>query len=231
MAVNFHILQSSGILTGAIHDQLQSVLIETAKQCSDKLTLSNVDVVVMNVPWNIIPRIGINGFSYDAHQILLSIDSNHEYLQANFEKTIAAILSHELHHSARALARGSSHSDTYGGSLIAEGLACCFEEEMCKATPFYAIECNGIALRNFSAKAKEHVFTKREKLPGNFQQWMFGRFGDDPDFPYQCGYSIGYALVRSWLDKKDMTASSAATVDENEILNTWLDGSVGPYID
>ncbi len=149
MAVNFHILQSSGILSGAMHDQLQSVLIETSNQCDEKLTLSNVDVVVMNVPRNTIPRIGINGFSYDAHQIVLSIDSNHEFLKANFEKTIAAILSHELHHSARSLARGNSHSQTYGGSLVAEGLACCFEEEMCNTTPFYAVECNGDTLREF----------------------------------------------------------------------------------
>jgi len=228
VAVNFHILQSSGILTGAMYDQLHSVLLEISKQCGDKIKLSNVDVVVMNVPWNIIPRIGINGFSYDAHQIILSIDSNHDYLKANFEKTITAVLSHELHHSARSLARGSSHSHTYGGSLVAEGLACCFEEEICDATPFYAIECNGAALAKFSIKAKEHIFTKRENLPGNWQQWMFGNFGDDPEFPYQCGYSIGYALVRSWLNKEDMSASSATTIDENEILDAWLNESVSP---
>jgi len=231
VTTNFHILQANGILEGAVHDQLKSVLLQTSKQCGAKLTLSNIDVVVMNVPWNVIPRLGVNGFSYDAHQIVLSIDSNHEYLKANFEKTISAILSHELHHSARALARGTSHSHTYGGSLVAEGLACCFEEEMCNTTPFYAIECNGDALQKFSTKAKEHIFTRSEKLPGNWQQWMFGRFGGDPEFPYQCGYSTGYALVRSWLDENDLSASSAIAIDENEILNMWLNGSINPFDD
>lgn len=229
MAIKFHILQSNGILTGATSDKLKTALQETAANCCKKLTLDDVDVVVMNVPWNVIPRIGVNGFSYDAHQIILSLDCEHEYLKSNFNNTISSILAHELHHSARALSRGTSHSRTYAGNLVAEGLACCFEEEMGHITPFYAIECKGNALQNFSEKAKEYVHTKQEHLPGGWRQWLVGRFDDNSDFPYSCGYSTGYALVRNWLEAEGISASTAAGVDENEVINMWLNGSINPF--
>ncbi|MCP4185523.1 MAG: DUF2268 domain-containing protein [Hyphomicrobiales bacterium] len=189
------------------------------------MTLADIDVVVMNVPWNVIPRTGINGFCYDAHQIILWLDCSHHYLQANFESTVRATLAHELHHCARSLARGTSHSSTYGGSLVAEGLACCFEEEIGENIPFYAIECTGEALQKFGDKAKQNVHKNREKLFGGWRQWVFG-INNDPEFPYQCGYSTGYSLVRGWLNKTGSTASAAVGIDENEILDMWLDGQI-----
>ena len=228
MKTKFHILKSSGVLTASIYDQLRVILDETDKECRQIIDLGDVDVVIMNVPWNVIPRIGINGFAYDAHQIILTLDCAHEYLSKNFEQTVKAILCHELHHSARSLARGSSHSKIYGGSLIAEGLACCFEEEIVGEVPFYATECQGHDLSNFAKKAKEQVFTPRENLPGDWRSWMFGSYNNS-DFPYQCGYSTGYALLRCWLDENNLTASAAVAVDENEVLSSWLDGRINPF--
>ena len=163
MKTKFHILKSSGVLTASIYDQLRVILDETDKECRQIIDLGDVDVVIMNVPWNVIPRIGINGFAYDAHQIILTLDCAHQYLIKNFEQTVKAILCHELHHSARSLARGSSHSKIYGGSLIAEGLACCFEEEIVGEVPFYATECQGKDLLNFAKKPKSRC-SHREKI-------------------------------------------------------------------
>lgn len=227
--IKFHILQSSGILTGKLYERVDAALIESVNLCSEKLKLGDLDVVVMNMPWNVIPKIGINGFSYDAHQILLTLDSKHKNLKANLEHTIKAVLSHELHHSARAHIRGSSHSQQYGGALVAEGLACCFEEEIVDVTPFYATECSGVALKKFSEKAKQHVSINRGKLSGGREKWMFGSYHEPEEFPYQCGYSAGYRLVRTWLDKHNETASSSVGVDEKEIISAWLEGHINPF--
>lgn len=140
-----------------------------------------------------------------------------------------SLLAHELHHNARSKARGSSHAETYGGSLVAEGLACCFEEEIDEPTPFYAVECKGKALSRFSEKAREQLATKHGKLPGNWHDWMFGKGPDDPEFPYQCGYSTGYALVSAWLKATGRTASEAAGVDEQEVLEAWTSGGIKPF--
>jgi uncharacterized protein YjaZ len=229
MAITFHILSASGVLVGPLRDRLTAVLENAAALCSEKLDLSDIDVVVLNAPRSVIPRIGVNGFSYDAHQIQLSLDHMHPHLNAHFESEMTSLLAHELHHSARSKARGSSHGGTYGGSLVAEGLACCFEEEIGEPTPFYAVECKGEALKRFSAKAKEQLATKHGKLPGHWGDWMFGRAPDDPEFPYQCGYSTGYALVSAWLTATGRTASEAAGVDETEVITAWTSGAIRPF--
>ncbi len=229
MAIKFHIMESSGILTGAIYERIQVALIEIANECSKKLKFAELDVVVMNVPWNVLPKIGVNGFSYDAHHIVLTLDSEHENLQTNLEHAISALLAHELHHSSRALIRGSSHSLTYGGALVAEGLACCFEEEIVGKTPFYAIECQGEALAKFSDKARKYVDSNRGELPNGWQSWMFGSHTQPKEFPYQCGYSAGYKLVRTWLDARNETASSMVGVDSDQVVDDWIKGRIIPF--
>jgi hypothetical protein len=229
MSIEFHILRANGALAGTVLSRLREVLDDTARNCSQILKLGDVDVVVMNAPWSVIPRIGINGFSYDAHQVTLLLDVKHRHLRENFQGTIRAILAHELHHSARAFARGNSHSTTYGGSLIAEGLACCFEEEIGEPTPFYAVECDGDVLRSFAMRAEKYVNSDRRDMPGTWQNWMFGDASGASEFPYQCGYSLGYALVKDWLLSRGLRSSDAVDVDENMILQPWLDREVDPF--
>jgi hypothetical protein len=229
MAIRFHILTANGVLTGPVRERLHAALAEATVLCSERLCLDDVDVVVMNAPHNVIPRIGVNGYAFDANQIQLSLDIGHRHLKSHFASAIRSLLAHELHHAARAFARGDSHGDTYGGSLVAEGLACCFEEEIGEPTPFYAVECKGEALKRFSERAKRHLGAKRGELPGSWGDWMFGRASDDPRFPYQSGYSTGYAIVRSWLDATGHSASSAACVSEIEILDAWLTGFINPF--
>lgn len=229
MAIQFHILKAGGAFTGATFSALSAALAKTARDCSKKLKLGDVDVVVMNVPYNTIPRLGINGYSYDPHQIVLFLDIEHPQLRQNLRGRIRSIMAHELHHCARAAARGSSHSTTYGGSLVAEGLACCFEEEMGEPTPFYAVECAGPALTTFAARAQEHVSSDRSEIPGSWQQWMFGDASASSEFPYQCGYSLGYALVKDWLVTHGLNSSDAVDADESLILDPWIDGKVDPF--
>ena len=229
MAVQFHIMQLSGKLSGAVYDQLEHVLNETYDACSQKLNFADLDVVVMNAPMNVIPRLGVNGFSYDAHQITLSLDVDHLHLNNHFDDCVAAMLAHELHHSARSNAMRKQLYRTYGSALIAEGLACCFEEEMVGHTPFYATECNGRPLLRFSKKAKKRVYLQFGELPYGWQSWMFGNVKRPRSFPYQCGYSLGYALVRAWLDAHNQTASEAVALDEAVVLDAWKAGSINPF--
>jgi len=234
VAIHFHILSASGALTGPVREKLDKALAETASLCGALLNLADVDVVVMNQPRNVIPRIGTNGWSHGAHEVTLNLDVGHEYLQSHFASSVSAVLAHELHHCARAHALGSSHGRSYGEKLVAEGLACCFEEEIGEPTPFYAVECKDDALRRFSAKAKARLENERDGLENPWNDWMsgndwmFGRASDDPEFPYQCGYSTGYALVRRWVDATGSTPSSSAGVEASEIVGMWLNGRLQP---
>ena len=224
MAISFHVMAANGVLIGAVRERLDAVLNETAATCSALLDLPDLDVIVMNVPYAVIPRLGVGGTSYDAHQVVLWLDVEHEHLKTNFAQTIRSILAHELHHCAWAHARGGKFGETYGENLFVEGLACCFEEEIGGPTPFYALECKGADLERFSERARGQLSATRKSLGRSWDDWTFGRAPDDPDFPYQCGYSLGYAIVRNWLAKTGGSASSAVGVDARAVLEAWSDG-------
>ncbi|WP_133057599.1 hypothetical protein [Falsiruegeria litorea] len=61
------------------------------------------------------------------------------------------VLGYELHPCARAIARGTSHSETCSGHPVTEGLACCLEEETGLPAPFYAVECQAEVLGDWLA--------------------------------------------------------------------------------
>lgn len=221
MAITFHVFASNRVLSGVVRTHLDAVLKETAETCSALLDLPDIDIGVMNAPHAVIPRLGANGTAYDAHQVVLWLDIGHEHLKTHFAQTIRSILAHELHHCARAYARGGQHGETYGEHLILEGLACCFEEELGGPTPFYAVECKGIDLERFSHRARAQLTATRRDSGSSWNDWMFGRFRDDPNFPYQCGYSLAYAIVRNWLTTTGNSASRAVAIEARAVLDAW----------
>jgi uncharacterized protein YjaZ len=223
MAISFHVMAANGALIGVVRERLEIVLGETAVTRSGLLDLPDVDVIVMNVPDVVIPRLGVNGTAYDAHQVALWLDVGHDHLKTKFAQTIRSILANELHHCARAHARGGEFGETYGEYLIGEGLACCFEEEIGAPTPFYAVECKGANLERFSQRAHSQLTATRRDLASSWNDWMFGRSTDDPNFPYQCGYSLAYAIVRNWLTTTGDSASRAVAVDARTVLDAWAD--------
>ena len=71
MAVTFHFLSASGALYGEFKTRVHAALEVSVQTCSAKLVLGDLDVVVMAAPKFVISRLGVNGYAYDAHQILL----------------------------------------------------------------------------------------------------------------------------------------------------------------
>jgi hypothetical protein len=71
MPISFHVMAANGAFRGVLGERLDAVLSETADRCCALLDMRDIDVVVMNVPDVVIPRLGVNGTSYDAHQVVL----------------------------------------------------------------------------------------------------------------------------------------------------------------
>ena len=135
MAVTFHFLSASGSLYGEFKTRMHAALEACVQTCCAKLVLA--------APKFVVPQLGVNGYSYDAHQILLQLDPDHDSLAQNLEHRVSALLAHELHHCARSLACGGL-TGTFGDALAREGLAGCFEEEIVGVTPFDTIKCEAL---------------------------------------------------------------------------------------
>jgi hypothetical protein len=150
MAITFHFLSASGALHGEFKTRVHAALEVCVQTCSAKLVLGDLDVVVMAAPKFVIPQLGVNGYSYDAHQILLQLDPDHDSLAQNLEHRVSALLAHELHHCARFLAC-SGLTGTFGDALVSEGLACCFEEEIVLCNRVYGGHFTPICRKGQSA--------------------------------------------------------------------------------
>lgn len=120
MAITFHFLSASGALHAEFKTRVYAALEVCVQTCSAKLVLGDLDVVVMAAPKFVIPQLGVNGYAYDAHQILLQLDPDHDSLAQNLQHRVS------------------------------EGLACCFEEEIVGVTPFYAVECMRLCNRVYA---------------------------------------------------------------------------------
>jgi Predicted Zn-dependent protease (DUF2268) len=152
MAISFHVMAANGALIGVVRERLDAVLNETAAISSALLDLPDVDVIVMNVPWAVIPRLGVGGTSYDAHQVVLWLDVGHEHLKTNFAQPIRSILAHELHHCARAHASGGKFGETYGENLVLEGLACCLRKRLAAQRRSMRLNARALTLSAFRSR-------------------------------------------------------------------------------
>lgn len=220
MAITFHMLKAGAKASVATRDRIQAALCAAADKAQLLLPSFNVDVVVFEDRHAVIPRVGVNGNSYHAHKIDIIYDSEHPHFQTNLESECQSVIVHELHHHAR-----PDYGSSLGERFVSEGLACCFEEECGCPTPFYAVECQGTSLSSFAERALPLL--ARKDLA--FDRWMFGvRDKNDGEFPYQCGYSLGYALVKAWLSHSGTTAAKAYRVDAEVVANAWRSGAVKP---
>ena len=108
------------------------------------------------------------------------------------------MLAHEMHHVMRM--RRGAWAYSLGDRFVSEGLAQCFEEEVGAPTPFYAVALDDKTMKKMAARARPLL----SATDYDHNAWMFGR-RNDPEWPRNTGYSLGYALVSAWLAKKDLS--------------------------
>jgi Predicted Zn-dependent protease (DUF2268) len=222
MTVRFHLLDAFDEIPPADRISILASLEKALPLVLARLPMERVDIVVgYSDPAWMIPAWGIGGYAHGKGRISITVDPDHpRFGDAERGERLAAILAHEMHHLARA--RGPGFGETLGEVLVTEGLAQCFEVEIGCPAPPYAIAVADDALKQFAARARSDVETKEY----DSRAWFYGRSGD-PHFPRHGGYSLGYALTRSWLAAEGMTASGAAGVPASRLIEAWLSDRIG----
>jgi hypothetical protein len=124
---------------------------------------------------------------------------------------LRSVMAHELHHCMRA--RGPGHGTTLGEVLVTEGLAQCYEEEVGCETPNYASAIRGPVLD----KLKERAIAEVHSSGYDHAKWFFGS-RTDPSYPWAGGYSLGYLLVKSWIEVTGTSTSRAVRTPAGQIL-------------
>lgn len=184
---------------------------EAARDVAPPLKAERVDVLV--VPGNrLIPDWDCNGYADGPWRITITVDPGCDGReQRPLAAQLRAMLAHELHHAMRS--RDPGYGSTLGEALVSEGLAQCYEEEVGCPTSNYAVAVRGPVLAKLAQLAKDELWSDDYDHP----KWFFGS-KTDATFPWSGGYSLGYVLVRSWLDRAGVSASATVSVTAPEIL-------------
>ena len=217
MTITFHLLDAMDEIPAPIKQDAMAELEAASGQIADFVQLNRLDVVVAPEAW-VIREWGLCGYANSPGRITITLDPRSLRLHdTERPDRLLATLAHEMHHVARL--RSGVETYTLGGRFVSEGLAQCFEEEVGAPTPFYAMALDSERLEQMVARARP-LLSATEYEHDN---WMFGRKGD-PEWPRHAGYSLGYALVSTWLAERNMSAIDAAGVPATEITEDWLSG-------
>lgn len=199
--VTSHLANSSGRLD-AHRDVIASAFESASRSAGDLLQAETIDVMFIASPGEAIPEMGVGGYTYGPHVIVVALDPEN----LNFsEQYLVTTLIHEFHHAMRW--RGPGCGGDLGDMLISEGLAQLFEEEVLGVPPMYSQV--GITEAEVElAKLELH------QQPFNQSKWFFGGDGITRLF----GYTFGYRICSGYTESTGRRASELVNVPTREVL-------------
>lgn len=206
MNIQIHILRASGRLK-----LYEKELKRTIKKCitisKRYLPLKDIDIVVLDNPKSAINHLGVGGYTADGHTLYINLNPEYQ----NFNKTINThlfrTLVHELHHVMRC--RTVGYGETLLEALISEGLADHFEIELTTEGPqAWDKVLSEKQINIFLKKAQKEFHNKNY----SHTDWFFG--SEKRRIPEWTGYSLGFYLVKKYLEKhQEKKASSLYNVE------------------
>ena len=191
MPINKYISNASNEFGTEIIRKIEEGFGEGLRIVRNKLNADKIDVIFVNAPMNVIPEIGIGGYSPGPYNIYISLDP--KLTTFTVEDMVSTIL-HETHHCMRW--RNPGYGLSLGEAMISEGLATLFEEEYSGKTPIYA----QVKIKQEEIdKAKKNLNDKKY----NHSDWFFG--GKDTQRWF--AYTYGYKMSKAYSKKVNKTAA------------------------
>jgi uncharacterized protein YjaZ len=191
MSINLHLLKGSGCLDPFL-DQIQTEFNNFNQKIKDIFPPQNIDIVVYDNQFGVIPEIGIGGFTPYSYLIFISLDPTFPNLKKSITGQFSRTLAHEIHHAIRSKYVG--YGNTLLEALITEGLADHFDLEINQTKPqIWDIALNKKQIENFKKLATKEFFNKKYY----HNNWFFG----SKNIPKWTGYTLGFNLVADYLKK------------------------------
>ena len=177
---------------------------EVAEKASKQLEIKTPFVVTVSVPTDtekgsIIPTMGIGGKAIGTEKAKLFFDPSHTSVVENLAKRQPRQVAHEINHLKRN-SEISQENRTLADALISEGLATYYEERF---DDIYVPTPWGEAL-NQEQLSQQWEKAKNELGSSGYdhREWFFGQ--KDPH-PVWTGYSLGKAIVSSYMESHPET--------------------------
>ena len=183
-------------------------MIKTAVKTAEKYVFPklkidwDIDILVTNRIPMIIPENGAGGFTFSADFIRIIIDD-----EKATENLISENVVHELCHAARWGKNDEWIKSLFDG-LIFEGLACVLEDEFAIKNSEKTLFIKTILERSDEENEKI-LAVVRDKLDSNEYNYDEIFFNGNNKLPRWAGYSLGYYLVKKYLEKTNKRIEDA----------------------
>lgn len=177
-----------------------------------------INIIIANQKSNTIPEMGISGETLSDDLIIIYLDKrSNKITQAN----LISMIAHEINHAQRWFLL-PKFDNTLAGSLILEGLACAFEQQINPHQPSFFIQTISSRSSRNSEKIKA-VFNK-ELFIDNFS-WQkkrkvyFVSGNEKLKLPRWAGYQLGLYLVQNKINSSGKKASELISLPVNDFFN------------
>lgn len=161
--------------------------------CAVRLDAKDIAIHVVDAPDECIPEMGLGGYTFGPHAIVLAVDPDYAIRPADVLSTLV----HEIHHAMRW--RGPGCGTTLAERLVSEGLAQVFEYECTGRVPLYA---QGETQREHCALA----IAALDEDPADEGRWFFGA----RDLPRWFGYRYGFEVAKRGIELRESDAARMA---------------------
>ena len=193
--------------------RLLEVAHDALEEVQSLLSVDRVDVVLCDNPSWAIPGIGVGGFSASAHLVQISFDPGVADFAGHVGRELPPTIAHEMHHAKRW--RNPGYGQTLLEAMVTEGLAQCFEVPFRNGElPEYAKAIEPEEIADLMARARLEF----DNPTYNHQDWFFGN--QARAIPIWAGYTLGFRMVRKYLEKTGESAASAHAVTAKTVLET-----------
>ncbi len=211
MQWTLHWLEAEGSL-GAWRHAIENEILATREAIADVLTPPRLDVLIQYLPGMVIPEIGWVGHAYRHSLFSLQCDPGNENFEPSLSNgAVRRQVAHEVHHCLRM--SGPGYGRTLGEAVVSEGLAGHFVRLLYDNSP-EPWEC-GLG----EDELKQHLPGREDLHATEYDHaaWFFGAGGRRPRW---VGYSLGYVLVRHWLDNQPgIGIDTLINVDASTVLS------------
>ncbi len=177
-----------------------------------------LDILVQRLAGAVIPEIGMVGHAYRRGLFALTVDPDNPRFAAGLaDGALRRQVAHEAHHCLRMGAVG--YGRTLGEALVSEGLAGQFTRRLFDNAPEpWERAVDGAALRGFVPDGAALGAGRYDHAA-----WFFGTGA----LPRWLGYTLGYAMVGSWLERAgEVDGSTWVNVTAETVLtgiaDLWL---------
>lgn len=203
--INVLLANSAGEFNETQSDIINAIK-EVERYTFSKLKIDwNIDLVVNNrMDFLVIPEDGVGGYTYAGDFIVLALDLKNMSIPRFKE-----MLVHELGHAAR-WGKNDEWMNTLFDGMISEGVATYFGTEFAKNNSEKQFFTRAMLKR--SDEENERILNElRGNLDDKNYDYQTIFFTGNDKLPRWSGYSLGYYLVKKYLEKTHKTIEEAFT--------------------